>query len=309
MEQAANPRQHPPGAKRDLSHGSIFSPVTALAGGRRSGPCRRLAAVARAAARRRVARRRASWRSSRPEGCPVRWRTPVGPGFSGPAVAGGRVFLMDRVLDENAPADVKTQWNYRDKTSGRERVLCLDERDRQGPLDARLSVRVFARLRLRAAGHAHRRRATGFIRSARWATSAASTRHRPRRVAEEPRPRLSCRGAALRLRLPAAGRRRPADPAGRRAGPGRGRLGPAHAAGSCGSRATPPSRATAPRCCGPWAASGRSSSGMPTPWSAWSRSPASCSGRSPIRWWPAWPSPRRPSRATGWRCPASTKAR
>ena len=27
-----------------------------------------------------------------PEGPPVRWRTPVGPGFSGPAVAGGQVF-------------------------------------------------------------------------------------------------------------------------------------------------------------------------------------------------------------------------
>jgi outer membrane protein assembly factor BamB len=62
-----------------------------------------------------------------PEGPPVRWRTPVGAGFSGPAVAGGRVFLMDRVVDENASADVKTQWNYRDKTGGQERVLCLDE--------------------------------------------------------------------------------------------------------------------------------------------------------------------------------------
>jgi outer membrane protein assembly factor BamB len=61
------------------------------------------------------------------EPLPVRWRTAVGPGFSGPAVAGGRVFLMDRTLDENAPADVKTQWNYRDKTAGRERVICLDE--------------------------------------------------------------------------------------------------------------------------------------------------------------------------------------
>jgi outer membrane protein assembly factor BamB len=34
---------------------------------------------------------------------------------------------MDRVLDAVAAADVKTQWNYRDKTAGRERVLCLDE--------------------------------------------------------------------------------------------------------------------------------------------------------------------------------------
>jgi outer membrane protein assembly factor BamB len=34
---------------------------------------------------------------------------------------------MDRVLDERAPSDVKTNWNYRDKTRGHERVLCLDE--------------------------------------------------------------------------------------------------------------------------------------------------------------------------------------
>lgn len=34
---------------------------------------------------------------------------------------------MDRVLDQAAPADVKTQWNYRDKTKGLERILCLEE--------------------------------------------------------------------------------------------------------------------------------------------------------------------------------------
>jgi outer membrane protein assembly factor BamB len=62
-----------------------------------------------------------------PEGPVARWRTPIGAGFSGPAVAGGRVFAMDRAVDEGAPADVKTHWNYRDKTQGRERVFCLDE--------------------------------------------------------------------------------------------------------------------------------------------------------------------------------------
>jgi outer membrane protein assembly factor BamB len=61
------------------------------------------------------------------EGLPVRWRTPIGAGFSGPAVAGGRVFLMDRVLDAGGPADLKNLWNHRDKTAGQERVLCLDE--------------------------------------------------------------------------------------------------------------------------------------------------------------------------------------
>lgn len=60
-------------------------------------------------------------------GVPVRWITPIGPGFSGPAVAAGRVFLMDRTVDRGAQAEVKTQWNFRDKTTGQERVICLDE--------------------------------------------------------------------------------------------------------------------------------------------------------------------------------------
>src|SRR5215218_9617632 len=37
-----------------------------------------------------------------PEGPKVRWRVPVGAGFSGPAVADGRVYLMDRVLKTGA---------------------------------------------------------------------------------------------------------------------------------------------------------------------------------------------------------------
>ena len=62
-----------------------------------------------------------------PEGPPVRWRMPIGAGFSGPAVAEGRVYLLDRAVEEGASADVKTRWDYRDKTQGQERVLCLDE--------------------------------------------------------------------------------------------------------------------------------------------------------------------------------------
>ena len=61
------------------------------------------------------------------KGLPVRWRAPVGAGFSGPAVAAGRVYLTDRMLDDSAQADVKSQYNYRDKTHGWERVVCLDE--------------------------------------------------------------------------------------------------------------------------------------------------------------------------------------
>ena len=46
-------------------------------------------------------------------GLKVRWRTPVRSGFSGPAVAGGRVFVTDFI---------RKQGNH-----GTERVLCLDE--------------------------------------------------------------------------------------------------------------------------------------------------------------------------------------
>lgn len=60
-----------------------------------------------------------------PEGGPkVLWRTPVSYGFAGPAVAEGRVFLMDMVTDENLKVD-----NFaRKEFTGTERVLCLDEK-------------------------------------------------------------------------------------------------------------------------------------------------------------------------------------
>jgi outer membrane protein assembly factor BamB len=63
-----------------------------------------------------------------PEGGPkIRWRTPIGAGFSGPAVANGRVYVMDRHL---APA-ASTPKNPFDFTqiAGNERVLCLNEAD------------------------------------------------------------------------------------------------------------------------------------------------------------------------------------
>ncbi len=59
-----------------------------------------------------------------PAGGPrVLWRVPVAGGYAGAAVAGGRVFVTDYVTD----ADVKVS-NFDRKTStGKERVLCLDE--------------------------------------------------------------------------------------------------------------------------------------------------------------------------------------
>ncbi len=54
-----------------------------------------------------------------------RWRTPLLSGFSGPAVAQGRVYVADRIL---APGQVvpEYRWDRTDPVEGFERVLCLD---------------------------------------------------------------------------------------------------------------------------------------------------------------------------------------
>jgi outer membrane protein assembly factor BamB len=59
------------------------------------------------------------------DGPRVRWRTPIGQGYAGPAVANGRVYVMDRVL----PTGITNPTNgFDSKTvTGKERVLCLDE--------------------------------------------------------------------------------------------------------------------------------------------------------------------------------------
>ncbi len=50
---------------------------------------------------------------------PVVWRASIGAGYSGPAVAGQRVFLMDRQTNAAPDTEVKTSWDFRDKTVGR----------------------------------------------------------------------------------------------------------------------------------------------------------------------------------------------
>jgi outer membrane protein assembly factor BamB len=54
------------------------------------------------------------------DGLKVHWRTPLGGGYAGPAVAGGKVFVTDRVA---APA----AGPGRRPSAGKERVLCLEE--------------------------------------------------------------------------------------------------------------------------------------------------------------------------------------
>ena len=77
--------------------------------------------------------RDAVWREtglveSFPAGGPaVRWRVPIGGGYSGPAVAGGRVYLMDRQLAKDA-SNPRNAFE-RGRIPGTERVLCLDAAD------------------------------------------------------------------------------------------------------------------------------------------------------------------------------------
>ncbi len=52
------------------------------------------------------------------------WRTPVGGGYSGPAVAGGKVYVTDYVTKD----EVKVDNFARKQSTGMERILCLDEK-------------------------------------------------------------------------------------------------------------------------------------------------------------------------------------
>lgn len=61
-----------------------------------------------------------------PDGGPkVLWRTPISSGYAGPAVAGGKVYVMDRVLEKGVrnPAD---PFDTKASIPSAERVLCLD---------------------------------------------------------------------------------------------------------------------------------------------------------------------------------------
>ena len=64
-----------------------------------------------------------------PQGGPkVRWKTPIGEGYAGPAVANGKVYITDRVLTKGV-ANPQNAFDKMTKVPGVERVLCLNEAD------------------------------------------------------------------------------------------------------------------------------------------------------------------------------------
>jgi outer membrane protein assembly factor BamB len=60
------------------------------------------------------------------DGPKVVWRVPIGMGYTGPAVASGKVFVLDRILADGVKA--QTDPFAKGKIPGKERVLCLDEK-------------------------------------------------------------------------------------------------------------------------------------------------------------------------------------
>src|SRR5258708_6947766 len=58
----------------------------------------------------------------------VKWRTPIGGGYAGPAVAGGKVYVTDRILAPGAK-NPESPFNKKVTIAGSERVLCLDVAD------------------------------------------------------------------------------------------------------------------------------------------------------------------------------------
>jgi outer membrane protein assembly factor BamB len=61
-----------------------------------------------------------------PANLPARWRVPVGGGYSGPAVADGRVFVTDYI---RATGSNTSDPGARDRLTGTERVLCFNAAD------------------------------------------------------------------------------------------------------------------------------------------------------------------------------------
>lgn len=59
----------------------------------------------------------------------VRWRTAIGSGYAGPAIAKSRVYVTDRIAQSGNPATEQKDHYARRRGPGLERVLCLNETD------------------------------------------------------------------------------------------------------------------------------------------------------------------------------------
>src|SRR5262245_23203089 len=64
-----------------------------------------------------------------PDGGPkIKWKKPIGGGFTGPAIAEGKVFVIDRLLAPGAQ-NPESPFTRKVRIEGSERILCLNEAD------------------------------------------------------------------------------------------------------------------------------------------------------------------------------------
>ena len=59
-------------------------------------------------------------------GAKVLWRQPIGGGYAGPSIAGGKIFIMNRTADEGEGGSVENDIRKRGEIAGGERIQCLD---------------------------------------------------------------------------------------------------------------------------------------------------------------------------------------
>ena len=159
----------------------------------------------------------ASSRSFPTAGPPVKWRTPIGEGYSGPAVAQGKVIITDRILAKGA----KNPDNAFDKNTPRRRQRTRPvpgRGHRQDPVEARIRLRLQAQLCFRAAHHAGHRRGQGLHARSHGRSVLPRSEQGQRHLVEEPAQGIQDGRAALGLCRPSARRRRPAHLPGRRQG-------------------------------------------------------------------------------------------
>ena len=86
------------------------------------------------------------------EGLKVKWRTPVGGGYAGPAVADGRVFLFDYLKQDG---EAFNNPGKRANLQGLERLLVLDEKNRKETLGTPLRLPLQHLISCRAPLHAY----------------------------------------------------------------------------------------------------------------------------------------------------------
>ena len=172
----------------------------------------------------------------------VRWRVPLGAGYAGPAVVGGKIYVLDRQLPKGAQNPNNPF--KKDVVNGTDRVVCLDESNGKEIWKHEYPSRVRSQLPRRAADDAGsgRRQSICNGHDGRVVLSRRGQGDRP--LVEELSQRLWSDRTAVGLGGQSAIGRRSPDLPGRRQGAGRRRVSQRHRQGTVAGARAPPSQVT-----------------------------------------------------------------